>query len=77
MGNLPWVRTIVLDLLGTFVKSCQSLQGLRGYTMMGNVYVEPAWQESRAWLSSAHGQRGESLRTSVLAPPVKAAEVHS
>lgn len=59
-GSLPRLKTIALDLFSTFLEMHPSLRGLRGYTMMGNVYTEPAQQESRTQHSRAGGKGGES-----------------
>lgn len=67
-GSLPWLKTIALDLFSTFLETCQSLQGLRGYTMMGNVYTETAQQQSRTQHSRAGGKGGESIKTFVFVP---------
>lgn len=75
VGNLPWPRTIALDLCGTFLKTHESLRGLRGHTMMGNVYVKPAQQQSRAWPS--RGPRREVHRDLRVCPVMKGAKVHS
>ena len=67
-GSLPWLKTIALDLFGTFLETCQSLQGLRGYTMMGNVSREPAQQQSRAQNRRAGGTKEESPSRSLCLP---------
>lgn len=74
-GNLPWPRTTALDLYGTFLKTHEPLEGLRGHIMMGNVYVEPAQQPSQVWLSRR--PRREVQRDLRVCPMMKGAKVHS
>lgn len=75
VGNLPWPRTIALDLCGTFLKARESLRGLRGHTTMGNVYIDPAQPHSQAWPS--RGPRREVHRALRVCPVMRGAKVHS
>lgn len=75
-GSLPWMKTIALDVFSTFLEMCRSLQGLRGHTMMGNVYNGTSTATKQGTAQQSRGQRRRVHQDLCVCPMIKGAKVH-